>query len=106
MVNLPDIELDNNTLNCYTNLKTCCRDSDSRLTGGPHGIFRFPDGNEVSSRASATSMIFSRNKQSLLLHRGNNATGPTGIYTCEIPDHDDMNQYVYFGVYNSNQGKK
>ena len=106
MVNLSDIGLDNNALFCYTNLTTCCRGSDNP-NGGVDGDWRFPNNDVVSSRGAASPSVFSRNRaeRAILLHRGINAMGPTGIFTCVIPDGSSNDQNVYFGIYDEAKGK-
>ncbi len=38
-------------------------------------------------------------KQAVILHRGINAVGPSGIYTCNIPNQNRRDQKLYFGIY-------
>ena len=107
MVNLSDIGLDNNALFCYTNLTTCCRGIDNP-SGGADGAWRFPNNIVVGSKTGSSSSVFSRNRaeRAILLHRGNSALGPSGIFTCEIPDGSSKDQNVYFGIYNEATGKR
>ncbi len=105
LVNLSDIGLDNNLLTCYTNLTTCCRDEDNP-SGGSLGSWQYPNNSFVISRQNANFNIFSRSrsKQAVILHRGINAVGPSGIYTCNIPNQNRRNQQLYFGIYNDGEG--
>ena len=100
MVNLSDIGLDDNALFCYTNLTTCCRGvyNPSGRTGG---AWRFPNNAVVDHRYGSTSSVFSRSRteHAILLHRGNSTLGPTGIFTCEIPDSSSKDQNVNFDIY-------
>ena len=90
-----------------TSLTTCCRGSDNP-SGGTDGAWRFPNNDDVSTRNTASPSEFSRNRaeRAILLHRGINAMGPTGIFTCVIPDGSSNNQNVYFGIYNENKGEQ
>ncbi len=99
IVDLSEIGLDNNSLVCYTDLITCCRGVDS-TNGGGLGDWLFPNGSAVISRGISNVNMFSRNrnKQALLLHRGVNATEPSGIFTCNIPDANLQDQKVYFDI--------
>ena len=106
VVNLIDIGLNDNALFCYTNLSTCCRSVDYPI-GGLQGSWMFPEGNAVGSLNKADSNVFTRNRneRALVLHRGISAAGPTGIFTCVIPDSNNVRQKVYFGIYNIDEGK-
>jgi len=45
-----------------------------------------------------------RDKSSITLHRGVEAYGPTGIFTCEVPDDSGVTQKLYFGIYSGLEG--
>ena len=34
----------------------------------------------------------------------NGTTAPPGVYHCEIPDSNGVNQYIYVGIYQHGQG--
>ena len=106
VVNLNDIGLNDNALFCYTDLRICCRSIDNPI-GGSHGSWIFPEGNAVGSSSFADNNEFSRNRyeRAVVLHRGISAAGPTGIFTCAIPDSNNLTQQVYFGIYNIDEGK-
>ena len=106
VVNLNDIGLNDNALFCYTNLSTCCRGVDNP-NGGLQGSWMFPEGNDVGRLILANNNEFSRNRseRAVILHRGISAAGPTGIFTCVIPDSNNIVQQVYFGIYNIDEGK-
>ncbi len=105
LVNLSDIGLDNNLLIGYTDLITCCRNEDNP-SGRSFGSWQYPNNSFVISRQNANFNIFSRSrsKQAVILHRGINAVGPSGIYTCNIPGQNRRNQKLYFGIYNYGEG--
>jgi len=92
----------------YTDNTGCCRNRDNPIpNGGGKGDWIFPDSSTVGSMSTTLNKIFSRNRnaRALLLHRGPTATGPTGIYTCMIPDRSGTVRALYFGIY-SRQGCK
>ena len=106
MVNLNDIGLNDNALFCYTSLSTCCRSVDNPV-GGSQGSWIFPEGNAVGRLSLANNNEFSRNRygRAVVLHRGISDVEPTGIFTCVIPDSNNLTQQVYFGIYNIDEGK-
>ena len=68
----------------------CCRGSD----GGNVGEWYFPSGAIVPRRNSAApSANFTRSgfTHQIRLNRRNNATSPTGIYECRVPDRGASN---------------
>ncbi len=105
LVNFYDIGLDNNLLVCYTDLISCCRNEDNP-SGGSLGSWQYPNNYFVISRQTANSNIFSRSrsKQAVILHHGINAVGPSGIYTCRIPNQNRPNHELYIGIYNDGEG--
>ena len=73
-------------LYCLTNLTACCTEDD----GGMAGEWILP-----SDSADFTT---SRVPSAVLLNRRNNALGPTGIFTCRIPDGNNQLSTLYIGV--------
>ena len=106
MVNLEDIGLDDNALTIYTNLTTCCRRSD-HPGNMSLGNWKFPNNSDVGYRGTSIPSDFSRNraKSTIFLHRVSSATGPIGIYTCDLPDTRSIHQIMYFGIYDKTRGK-
>ena len=100
LVLLSDIGEGSRALYCLTNREACC----SYAAGGNRGLWRFPGGADVTESESA-DFLFTRGYSSLLLNRRNSAMGPTGIYTCLIPDARDVLHTLYFGIYNASGGK-
>ncbi len=66
----------------------CCRSVD----GGNVGEWLFPNGSMVPRRSTNYIGDFTRSgyTNQIRLHRQNNATVPTGIYTCMVPDESNM----------------
>ena len=101
---------DGNTVQCHTDLGTCCRSSQGIHRGdwlAPGSDTRLPFPNEGGD------IFEDRRDQVVHLHRRNNANGPSGIYRCVIATHaihDDSDQsireIVYVGLYASGQGIK
>ena len=76
----------NTSLYCVTSFTKCCRCNE---TGTNHssGLWRFPNGSNVTSRLNRTEGIRrTRGLSSVILHLLSNESSPTGVYTCEIPD--------------------
>ena len=88
---------------CHTDLSTCC----SGFLGPHRGDWYFPDGTRLSFSGV---MYEGRGAQRVDLHQ-TSATGPTGIYRCDIPTdnvHDDtdisVRDTVYVGLYAGSGG--
>ena len=91
------------SVRCHTDLNTCCSGSQ-----GPHrGDWYFPNG----TRLQFSGDIYEgRGAQRVDLRR-TTATGPTGIYCCDISTddvHDDTDMSkrvtVYVGLYSGSKG--
>ncbi len=97
-----DIGEDKKAFRCLTNYSYCCGQSDG-VNNETRGLWLFPDGSAVKSRSGS---IFSRSRghKAVILHRGRNVTSPTGIFTCKIPDEHNVDQKIYFGIYNATEG--
>ena len=104
---------DSDTVQCHTDLMTCCR--------GSVGIHRgdwFPPGSDArlpfsGDASGCTCMYEDRQTQVVHIRRRNNATGPSGIYYCVIATnavHNDSDQSVgetvYVGLYYGSGGGK
>ena len=89
------------SVQCHTDLNTCCSGSQ----GSYRGDWYFPDG----TRLPFSGGMYESRGVSL---RRTTATGPTGIYRCDIPTyavHDDtdrsVRETVYVGLYTGREGK-
>ena len=96
-LDLRDIGEDGNSLRCLTFVIPCCRASDN--PNGTRGIWRFPDKSVVHSKYHTNYTYRTRGHSSVLLHRINNVTSPTGVYTCEIPDNETLNRELHVYLY-------
>ena len=100
---------DSDTVQCHTDLVTCCSD----LMELPPGDW-FPPGSDTGLGTYFTGgdMFQDRDPQVVHLRRRNSATGPTGIYRCFIATnatHNDsdgsVGETLYVGLYGSGGGK-
>ena len=88
-----DIGEGSGALYCLTDRTQCC----STEAGGELGVWRSPDGSDVSGSTTADIYLV-RGFSSLLLNRRSSAVGPTGVYTCVIPDAGGDLRTLYIGV--------
>ena len=95
----PAVNDDEHSVQCHTDLSTCCTSSDGRHDGD----WYFPNGN----RLRFTGDIYERREaQRVDIRRRNNANSSSGIYRCDIPTNavNSPNDFavrdrVYVGVY-------
>ena len=99
---------DSNTVQCHTDLSTCCRRSQ-----GPHRGDWFPPGSDTSLTFFSDEDDIYMDRQAKVVHirRRNNPTGPTGIYRCVVATnavHNDsdgsVGETVYVGLYYGSEG--
>ena len=86
---------------CHTDLRTCCSGSQ----GDHRGSWYFPDGTVLLFATGSVPIGLGRGAQRVVIRR-TFATGPTGIYRCDITTnavHSDTDQSVgetvYVGLY-------
>jgi hypothetical protein len=82
----------NTGLQCITDRMACC--ADARV-----GQWFFPDGTRVPVLGTGATMAtaFYRNRgvdRTVNLNRLNNVVMPTGLFCCEVPDADGVDQTV------------
>ena len=99
MVSLTDIGEGYNALHCLTNLTTCCRGAD----GGSAGEWFLPGQTSPvvdvnAPNAGTESFTRSRGPSAVLLNRRTSAVGPTGLFTCQVPDGSDTNRTLHIGI--------
>ena len=90
-----DVGEGSGALYCLTDRSQCC----SREAGGEFGVWRSPDGSDVSGSTTADVYLV-RGFSSLLLNRRSSAVVPTGVYTCLIRDAVN-DRTLSIGVYNN-----
>jgi len=97
-LNLRDIGEDEDSLRCLTPNKICCRNAD-HPNNNSRGDWKFPNGSTVQSKSKGVNISRSRGASSVLLHRSDNVTSPTGVYSCEVVDMSNttiiLNVYLY-----------
>ena len=91
-----DIGEGSGALYCLTDRTQCC----STEAGEELGVWRSPGGSDVSGSTTADVYLV-RGFSSLLLNRRSSAVGPTGVYTCAIPDIRNILKTLYIGVWNN-----
>ena len=87
-------------LYCLTNNTSCCRGRDG-LSAGVWFLSSqtVPVVGENDQNASSADFTRARAPSALLLNRRNIlATGPSGVYTCQIPDSSGETRTLYIGV--------
>ena len=78
------------SVQCHTDLGTCCRD-----TSGIHrGDWFFPNGSVLGFRSSGDDIYERQGPQRVDLRRRNNGSA-SGIYHCSIPTHVSLPIYIY-----------
>ena len=88
---------DNNTVQCHTDLVTCC----SAVQGSYRGDWYFPNGDSLP----IYGVIYERRQSQKVILNCGSTTPSSGIYRCNIPTdavHDnDLRETVYVGLYAS-----
>ena len=90
-----------NSVVCHSDLQSCCSGSQ----GIQRGNWSFPNGNQLPFIGPGFTIGLGRAAMRAVIRR-TNATGPTGIYRCDIATiavHDDtdksVGETVYVGLY-------
>ena len=98
---------DSDSVVCHTDLSTCC----SGGQGVHRGNWYFPDGTQLPFTDGSVPIGLGRTAQRAVIRR-TTATGPTGIYRCDISTnavHSDtdisVRETVYVGLYLADGGK-
>ena len=101
-VNLSTVGSDydgSDSVQCHTDLSTCC----SGIWGPHRGDWYFPDGPRLPFAGRSVPIYEGRGAQRVAIRR-TTATGPTGIYRCDINSEDSVRDSVYVGLYTSSGG--
>ena len=105
VIRINDITDSNNNglaLLCITNKQPCCSSPPNRF-----GEWYYPNGTQFMNQASGYGLYRGRgDNQSVRLNRQTAAldTIPGGIYHCEVPDKNNIPQYLYVGLYSESEG--
>ena len=92
-----DIGEGSGALYCLTDRTQCCLTE----AGGELGVWRSPDGSDVSGSTTADVYLV-RGFSSLLLNRRSSAVGPTGVYRCLVPNAGNVARTLSAGLYYDN----
>ena len=85
---------DVDSVQCHTDLISCCDDSQSLH----RGEWYFPNRTRLPTSGD---IHLSRGEQRVDIHHEGSATVPSGLYRCDIPTDTSLRQTVYVGLYNS-----
>ena len=95
-----DAEDGSDSVQCHTDLSTCCSDAQ----GVHRGDWYFPNGDRLQFRTERGDIFEWRAAQRVDLRHGNNSD-TSGIYRCDIETNavndDDGRETVYAGLYAS-----
>ena len=97
IVSLKHIDEGDDALICITNLAACCRSRPAI------GNWFFPNGTRVPGSGSQWDFHRTRGQMVVRMHRRRG--GVDGIFHCEIPDAENVNQTIYIGVYSMSTGE-
>ena len=104
LVGRPDWSQGGHSVQCHTNLPTCC----SGAEGPYRGNWYFPNGTRLPLPNGDTAVFASRLAQRVDLRRnfGDVPTGISGIYRCDIPIMEDnpVKKSVFVGLYSHERG--
>ena len=88
LISITDIGENNAAVLCMTDKTDCCR--------SPYGVtagnWYFPNNDVVGNQLGGGSFYRDRADRVVRLHRRDNVMMPTGLFCCEIPDANGMNQ--------------
>ena len=91
--------IDTNTVQCHTDLGTCC----SGAQGPDRGDWYFPDGNRLPF--SGFVHVYEDRSDRLVYLRHRSSGGPSGIYRCDIEtiavNNNSGNVSLFVGLYTS-----
>ena len=100
-VNFSTVGSDYYSVQCHTDLSTCCSDTE----GIHRGDWYFPNGTRLPNFTSSTAIGESREAQKVVVNH-NGGIKPSGIYCCDIAiDDGSTRDIIYVGMYFSNGGK-
>lgn len=101
IVNIGDIGVGGSaSLHCLTDRRECCESSNE-------GNWFLPGQVSPVTRGETSTADFSSSKasSSILLNRRSSATGPVGLYHCQVPDSGGVVQSMYIGLYGDSGGE-
>ena len=75
---------------CKTDRTDCCNSA----SGNALGEWKYPNGTLVGLRGGSDDFYRNRGSRIVRLNRRNGATGPTGLYCCEVASVADSNARI------------
>ena len=96
IVTLEDIGERDEALFCYTNSIMCCEND--------IGWWYLPNGTTVDVNSFAQTKFYTQRGSSVVQLNRRKSSMPTGMFRCEIPNHNGTFQNIYVGVYSDGEG--
>ena len=94
MVLLSDIGEGSGGLYCLTDRTECC----SAASGGRNGSWRLPHG-EIATSNTSINLYTTRAYSSIILNRRNGTISATGIFSCLVPDAENVLRVIHVGIF-------
>ena len=91
---LSDIREGSNALYCLTDRVQCC----SYEAGGSRGRWDFPPNSGSLGPDTTAGTYSSEGFSSILLNRRSSAVGPTGTYSCLMPDAENILRILFISL--------
>ena len=102
-MSLEDIGEGDGALVCITKLTACCRPPYTGEVRPAIGNWFFPNGTRVPSSGSQWDIYRDRGQMVIRMNRTRGEVD--GIFRCEIPDAENVTQFIYIGVYSASTGE-
>ena len=96
-VDLSKVDNDTNTMQCHTDLTTCC----VQKVGSERGDWYAPNGPALPTAGAATTQQPTYHRIDLLYHGNHGSGAVSGIYQCSIAVSTVKKEMVYVGLYSS-----
>ena len=94
MVLLSDVGEGSKGLYCLTDRTECC----SVTSGGENGLWILPYG-EVATSNTSTNLYTTRAYSSITLNWRNATISPTGVFSCLVPDVENVIKVINVGIF-------
>ena len=93
VVTISAIGENDNALVCKTDKTECCGTLPNRF-----GQFYYPNTAQVPINRAGDGFYRNRGSQMIRLNRRPGTVGPTGLYSCEIPDSSGTNRKIFVNL--------
>ena len=95
---IPITDVGESTLATHGGALVCRTDRDDCCSADPgqtkQGDWRYPNGSLVDNKGGGDDIYRRRGASTVLLNKRNGATGPTGLYCCEVASVADPNARI------------